>query len=153
MASAKPFAMKAMSVGMIFMLIFAVIVVSFLIFFGYGDAQVQKSYKTLEDSVESMYRKTKGSSEMLEVSIPSSTMICFVNSTDPRPNVLGGWLPDSDVQDIISVKGYNAWIKFCRGEEGYVMDRIRVSESFCITSHNEVYIENTGSHVEIELLR
>jgi hypothetical protein len=154
--------MKAMTVGMVFMLIFTVVVIGFITFFGFqaitdffclsGDAQVQKSYNNIEDAVESLYTKTRGSSQTISVNIPSSTRICFVNSSDPGPNILGGWLPDPDLEDIIRVKGYSTWITLCRGGEGYIMDHIRVEKSFCIISSGEVYIQNMGRYVDIEIM-
>ncbi len=152
-----------MSVGMVFALIFAIVVISFVIFFGFNvimnifctgeNAQIQKTVKEIKNLVENqVYPKSKGFSEVYTLNIPENTKICFVNSSDPRPNLAGDWIPDPVYENLIKENDYTLWITFCGGESGYHVNYLRIlpEENFCAGPGSELYFENIGKWVSVE---
>ena len=145
---------------MVFALIFAIVLISFIVVFGYDaitrmfcigkDSQVQKAFDSVKEYVNRLYMKAKGSSDIAEVNIPSGSRICFVNSTSPGRNSAGQWYPDRSIEEIITVEGYNTWIEFCRGSEGYTLRHVRIDENFCVIGPSRIYLENKGAYVSIE---
>jgi len=149
-----------MNIGMVFAIIFAVIVLGFVIVFGWqqivnimclgNEAQTGKAIKDLETSAQSLYGKALGSSSVFKLAIPGDSKFCFINSSNPRSNPGGGWRPDPVIERMIENNGYNLWYSHCSGQSGYEINHLLVSENFCVRSGAELYLENIGSGVSIE---
>jgi hypothetical protein len=148
---------------MLFALIFAVIVIGFVLAFGSGaiqelfcfsdNARSQKAFTEIRNLVEdNLYSKSRGSSEVYTLNIPSGSSICFVNSSDPGINLLGDWIPDPVHQSMIIENGFNVWRVFCGGEGGYAIDHLKVlpEDNFCADTGADLYFENTGAWVTVE---
>jgi len=83
------------SVGMIFTLIIALIMIGAILVFGLpqisaifglgGQAQLQKAVKDLEYIVEEVYNLAEYSSRTFKLNIPSGAKICFVDPDNPGP--------------------------------------------------------------------
>jgi hypothetical protein len=156
-----------MNVGMVFGIILAIIVMSFVIVFGLDQignmfcagsvAQVNKAIMNLEDVVGDIYSAGLGSSDTYLMSIPETAKVCFVNTDDPRPNLALGWKPDPNdypvIEQTIQMNGYNTWIYYGCGPEhepGYRIDYMVVDQSFCTITGEYVYLENRGMTVGVE---
>lgn len=150
--------MKAMSVGMIFGIIFTIIVISLLLVFGNraisfifcysSDAQVSRTILSLESTVDDLYTLTEGNSNVFNLNIPGGTLVCFVNPNDPSPNLRGDWNPDPVYQTIISEDGYTIWYEHCSGKSGRVIEYLLPKENFCAGPGTGIYLENKGTWVE-----
>jgi len=154
-----------MSVGMVFALIFTIVLMAFVILFGWDavtrllcfgeNSKVQKSIDQIKDLVENhVYPKSKGFSEIYELNVPEGTRFCFVNSTDPRPNILGNWEPDTIYQNMIKENKYTLWVKHCGGQSGYRIDHLYIppDRNFCVKTGARLYFENHGRYVTVEVM-
>jgi hypothetical protein len=160
-----------MEVGAVFGIIFALIVMAFVILFGTGQitnimcmgsvAQTSKEVKNLGAMVDDIQASGEGSSDTFPVRIASNAELCFIDTADPRPNIIGGWLPDPDTYPVIEKKiqteGLNIWINYnCGGTEpGYVMDYIVTPEpgqagNFCVHAGDTLLLTNLGTTVRVE---
>jgi hypothetical protein len=162
-----------MDVGAAFGMIFAVIVLAFVLLLGTGQitnimctssiAQTSKEVKNIEAMVDDIQASGSGSSDTIQLRIASNAEICFVDPSDPRPNIVGGWLPDPDLYPVIESKiqteRINVWIDYNCGstEPGYNMDYIVTSMpgqtgNFCARAGDTLLLTNIGSQVRIEKL-
>lgn len=154
-----------MNTGLVFGIIFAIIVIALLLAFGIEQivnifcmsniAGADKSVKDLELAVEDVYNLAQGSAMPFKVSLSRNARICLINPDDPSP--MNSWRPDANdyqnwMKDMISDKDYNVWIQYGCGnsDDGYKIRYLRVTENFCVTGGTELYLENMGYHVEID---
>ncbi len=156
---------KGMSVGMIFGIIFAILVMSMILVFGAdvtkiifctgNDAQIQKTIDNLQSVMDDLYMLPSGSGDWFTIKIPSDFRICFVNSTDPGPVIYPqqerSWKPDIVYQRIIQDEGYNIWFRHCSGESGGEIEHLFISpgKNFCAKTGTRIYLESTGRWVTI----
>ena len=154
-----------MDAGQVFGLIFTLILVAFLLVFGFNqirdffclgsDAQVFKQVKDLEVVVEDLYTKTEGSSVPVDMRIPSDGSICFLNIDDYSRNFAYGWDPSpyiiSEILNNPRHQDYqsNLWVKKCGGEEAYKIANLKSSVNFCTAKGDEIFLENKGFYVEV----
>jgi hypothetical protein len=161
--------MKALSVGMVFALIFTIIVIGLLLTFGMdsiirffcfaNDAQTTSVIKKLEIAVDSLYEKSEGSSLLFKLKLPSNAKLCFVNASNPssrfHTDPVKTWNPDITIQDMIKENGYNLWFFHCSGQSGYKItcknspQCFQPSDNFCATSGSELYLVNKGEWIEV----
>jgi hypothetical protein len=155
-----------MQVGAVFGMIFAIIVMAFLLVFGSDQianimclgnvGQTSKSIKDLEKVVDDIQASGEGSSDTFRMRIPGNAEVCFVNPDDPRPSISGGWLPDPELYPIIEQKirtgNLNVWVEYNCGsvEPGYVMDYIVTDSNFCAASGETLLLTNLGIQVRVE---
>ena len=117
-----------MDVGLVFGIIFAVIVIGALFVYGFdliggffctgNDAQTLKAVKNLETSVKDIYTLSEGSTTPFKLYLPGDSRICFINPDDPNPNRARGWDPDSTLIELLttprtSFYKSNLWIEKC----------------------------------------
>lgn len=157
--------MKAMGVGMVFGIIFAIVVMIMLIVFGadiistiFGmgsDAQLVKTIKNMQTVVDDLYYLPSGSGDYFTLNIPRDTKLCFVNTTHPEPVYYADpkktWDPDIVFQRIIKEEGYNIWYETSSGKSGGEIRRLSIAEgkSFCAVPGMEIYLQNVGGRVTI----
>ncbi len=160
-----------MQVGHAFGIIFAIIVMGFVILVGTGMfqdmmcvgniGQTDRAVKQLEDRVDNVQALDSGSSTTFRMTMPSNAMVCFIDPEDPRPSITGNWLPDPDLYPVIeqSIRtgGYNVWIEHGCGESdpGYRMAHITLpgeghQGNFCVRSGDTLMLTNVGTEVMIE---
>ena len=152
-----------MNVGMVFAIIFAVIVIVFVLAFGMdsitrffcysSETQTQKAINDIKAQVEEIYVWSEGAGKSHTLLIPSDNKFCFVDPSNPEPNTARGWDPDEIIQDIIMEKSYNLWYFHCLGQSGYNIPHLKTASNFCIKSGVELYMQNNGDHVGIEIIR
>jgi len=157
-----------MEVGAVFGMIFAIIVMGFIIYFGSGQiiniicmgniGQTSKAIRNLEVLVDDIQASGEGSSDTYRMSIPTNARVCFIDPADPRPSITGGWLPDPDEYPVIEKKiqtgGYNTWIDYKCGDAdpAHRMNYIVVDSNFCVGAGDTVLLTNIGIEVRIEKL-
>jgi hypothetical protein len=158
--------MKAMSVEMVFGIIFTIIVMGLILVFGSGaitsifcmgtDAQVQKTVTNMKNLVDDLYVLPSGSGDYFTLNLPSNTKLCFMNSTDPKPvfypDPLKTWNPDRVYQIIIKEEGYNVWYHQCSGQSGDRIEHLYINpdKNFCAKPGMKLYLKNAGRWVVIE---
>ena len=161
-----------MDTGMVFAIIFALILVGFVLAFGVGqiqsffclgsNAQTNKAVQDIESYVEEVSVLARGSARTYTISLPSDSKICFVNKNNPsvepgwpRPELY--WNPPQIILENFlqnpQSPSYqsNLWIYSCGRElgEGYKISFLSPTKSFCAGSGQKVYIENKGLSVDI----
>lgn len=156
--------MKGISVGMAFALVFAVIFIGFILFFGTGmiadlmcignDAQTMKSMSDLKASVDSLYQSSdSGSSRTFLLKLPADSKMCFFNPNDPKVNRIKGWPPNKDIYDIVtySSEKNNIWLIMCSNKRGagYKIEKLSARENFCAEAGDKLYLENMGSYIAV----
>ena len=155
-----------MNVGMVFAIIFAIILMAAILVFGIGqignvfclssDAQVASAIKDLEVMVEEVYVLSEGSSRVFDLRIPGGAELCFVNTSNPGTQYsrdrLHDWIADPVYQAVIQEYGYNLWYTQCSGKNGYTFEHLRVSDegSFCVKSGDSLFLTNKGRFVEAD---
>ena len=161
-----------MQVGAVFGLIMAIIVMGFVLVFGTGlfedmmcignVGQTNKAVKSLESVIDSVQALDEGSSDTFRVSIPTNAVVCFVDPDDPRPSIVGGWMPDPElypvIKENIETGSYNMWIEYNCGSgtnPGYVVDRMVRPQpgqagNFCVRAGDTLLLTNVGVHVRVE---
>jgi len=151
-----------MNVGMVFAIIFAVIVMGVVLIFGSqqivniiclgNEAQTGKAIKDLETSVKNLYGQAQGSTNVFDLNLPSDSRFCFINSSDPSARPGADWNPDPVIQTMIKNNGYNLWYSHCTGKSGYVINHLMIpsNKNFCVKSGSELYLENKGFWVSIQ---
>ncbi|MBU0898801.1 MAG: hypothetical protein KJ613_03220 [Nanoarchaeota archaeon] len=150
-----------MNVGMVFGIIFAIIVMGFVIAFGLpmimdaGCAQEQiKISSTLNDfeqKVNEVYSFSRGSVLPYSLSF-SGSKICFVDYENPGASSSTWAAPDSAVQGLIRGQNYTIWYSHCKGESGKEIEHLNVVDNFCFLGSGRVYLENMGTYVGISIL-
>ena len=148
-----------MDVSMVFMIIFAVVVVGLVLTVGVGqitnifcyasDAQAAKALKSLESESDNLYVLAEGSGKRFDLGIPADAEFCFVNPSSPGANIIKGWNPDPVVVSMITESRYNIWYRHCSGQNGYKIAYLLPSQNFCVRSGSDVYLENRGTHVDV----
>lgn len=153
-----------MNVGLVFGIIFAIIVMGFTLFFGFKyinevmslscESQMGQQVTNLENGVESTLALSMDSVQKLKIIIPACIeKMCFVDPDYPElESAEGGWAPDGFLTDFISRYKYNVVIIKSSGQiDGYEIDKFKPYINFCLTSTKTANLRNTGTIVEITL--
>lgn len=148
-----------MNVGMVFAVIFAIVVMGLVLIFGVdqiinifcfaNEAQTIKAIRDLETEVNNLYVLAEGASKQFDLRIPGDAEFCFVNPSSPGANLLKGWEPDPVVVSLITENGYNLWYTHCTGQNGHNIAYLSPSDNFCMKSGVILYLENKGTYVDI----
>jgi hypothetical protein len=157
-----------MQVGAVFGIIFALIVMAFVLYLGSTQitnimclgnvGQTNKAVKDLENLVDDIQASGEGSSDTFRLSISTNAMVCFIDPDDPGRSVSGGWLPDPEIYPIIATKiqtgNYNVWIEYNCGDAdpAYRMDYMVTESNFCADSGDTLLLTNIGVEVRVEKL-
>lgn len=151
-----------MNVGMVFGIIFAVIVVVFLLaggmkmitdLLGFGElgqisAQMERLGNTIRDEV---YWLPIGGSQPFDFSLTQGTArVCFFDYLDPAANPDMGWEGNNVIEYHIRQMNYTVYYFLKDGQEdGHALARARVLQSFCTQSSIRLMLISRGSYVEI----
>lgn len=150
-----------MNVGLVFGIIFAAIVIGFLLFFGvryFGDmseaaceSQMWQQIENLKNSVSSTLTLSKDSVQELRVIVPGCfEKICFVDPNHPEDYPEAGWEPENHVRLIVTNEKSNVIIYKSSGVvKGHKIEKFRPYVNFCMTSTKTLTLQNTGKIVEI----
>ena len=160
-----------MQVGMVFALIFAIIMIGFIFIFGLPQigslisigtqAQVNKMIKDIDSKVDDLYWNANyGSSEIIQITLPSDVRFCFIDPTSIETlkneyytQEWRTWRQDDAIKVMIVNEGYNLWYYKDDEQNGYKVNRLKPDgRNFCVMSGMELYMENKGSYVGISLM-
>ncbi len=153
-----------MNVGLIFGIIFAIIVMGMLIVFGMQnigsvievscESHIGQEMINIEKAVDKVRTFSQGSSIELIVLVPSCVeRVCFVDPQHPEiENKKGGWMTNDFISDLVSSNGHNVVLLKDDGSyDGYTVSKLRPVENFCITTKEKTVLRNMGSRIEISL--
>lgn len=155
-----------MDVGMVFGILFAVIVIILLVGFGLdalGDlektaraAQIRTALNDLEATADNVDTLATGSTLKFLFHIPSGVRFCFVDSANPGRAVYTdasrNWEPDPIIERHIQEEGFTVWtIDESAGEQnGYAIAHlVPAGGSFCADDNTGLLLENQGLTVVI----
>jgi hypothetical protein len=154
-----------MNVGLLFGIIFAIIVLGFVMFFGYdyiskflgisGEASLVQQILTLEGEVKDVFNLAMGSTKEFRITIPSNVgRVCFVNPENPESNPSGGWEMNVILTKMITSYQYNVLILDREGrfDDGKKIDHLIPNQNFCISSGKRLLLKNEGKFVSISEL-
>ncbi len=155
-----------MDTGLVFGIIFAAIVVSLLVFFGFRyinemvsvtcESQIGQEITDIRSAVRATLSLSRGSSQELRLVHPSCLRkICFVDAGHPEiENAGAGWEPTEFTTDLVSRYKYSVLLfRPDGGIEGHAIDKFGPSVNFCVSSTKDVVLRNTGTAVEIAPLQ
>ena len=153
-----------MNVGLIFEIIFAIIVMGMLVVFGmqYFGAVIEVSCEShigqeminIEEAVDKVRTFSQGSAIELIVLVPNCVeRVCFVDPQHPEvENKKGGWMTNDFISDLVSSNGHNVVLLKNDGSyDGYTVSKLKPLVNFCITSKEKTTVRNMGSMIEISL--
>ena len=153
-----------MNVGLIFGIIFAIIVMGLLVVFGmryFGEvmevsceSHIGQEIINIEKAVDKVRTVSQGSAIELIVLVPSCVeRVCFVDPEHPEiENKKGGWTTNDFISDLVSSNGHNVVLLKDDGSyDGYTVNKLRPLVNFCITSKEKTTVRNMGSSIEISL--
>ena len=150
-----------MNVGMLFGIIFAIVVIGFVLFLGSDqiasflgvsqEAAFLQQMNDFGDEVSNVYSLAMGSIKSYSFKVPSSIeKMCFVNPDDPSASPEGNWEPDDPLIRSVRNNGYNI-VAFVKGKgfQGDTIENMIPEENFCISSATKILIENEGRYVSV----
>lgn len=167
------------SAGMAFAIIFTLIVIGFLLVFGYqqisqwlglqGQVQVLKVVKGVEEMARRNFEKSEGSTDIYRVHLPERAGICFVDLENPtrkkiypRERTAQNWDPENPdvVKVMVKNHGYNVfyYVDNQAKLEGYKIDILRPAPdgrdvgSFCARNGMRIKFVNMGLSVHVKPL-
>lgn len=157
-----------MDISLVFTFIFVIIVIGFLLgggvnlimkFFGAGEeVQLEKQAGEFEMSVYSKEKKTgifwttTDSTENFNFAIGDNVQnVCFFNTADPRDNPSKGWIDEYEYKDLIKANNYSlVYFRRDKGLKGFIIEKLKPDENFCITSTTNLLLTNKGSYVDVK---
>jgi hypothetical protein len=153
-----------MQVGAMFGLVFAIIVMIFVLAFGFGFipdmmcvgnvGQINRVVTNIESLVDTIQSLDEGSSDEFRVNIPEDNKICFIDPEDPGPNIAEDWYPPPDlfIEEEIKSSGYNTWIDYSCGDSdsGYKIRYLVTNSNFCVSRGDRLLLTNIGVEVRAE---
>lgn len=153
-----------MDTGLVFGIIFAAIVITLLLVFGFDyinklfsiscDSQTGQQMINLKNVVKSTLTLSQGSSQEIKMLIPSCVQkVCFVDPQHPEvDNSEWGWIPNDFLINMASRYNYNFIIIRNDGSiDGYEIEKLKPYVNFCLTSSRDVTIRNLGTLAEATL--
>jgi hypothetical protein len=165
------------SAGMAFAIVFTLIVMGFLLVFGYQqitqwfgfqeETQVMKVLKEMEEMARRNFDKSEGSTDIYRVRLPERAGICFVDPTGAkriyeRGKTAQNWDPENPdaVKVMMKNNGYNVFY-YTESQaklEGYKIDILgpapdgRNVGNFCARNGMSIKFINQGLKVEVQPL-
>ena len=103
-----------MNVGMLFGIIFTIIVIAFVVFFGYeqissfigisSGASMSQQIEDFRDEVGNVNTLAMGSVKRFNFKVYAGVeRVCFVDSEDPSPEPSNDWNPDNIIERSIII--------------------------------------------------
>jgi hypothetical protein len=153
-----------MDTALVFGIIFAAIVITLLLFFGFDyinklfsiscESQIGQQMTNLKNVVKSTLTLSKDSSQTIKMLVPSCVQkVCFVDSEHPDlDNEEWGWTSNPFLINMVSSYGYNFIIFRNDGSiDGYAIEKFKPYVNFCLEASRDVTIRNIGTIAEATL--
>ena len=145
---------------MLFGIIFAIIGIAFVVFFGYdqiasfigisSEASMKQQISDFEKEVRNVNTLAMGSVNRFNFKVYAGVeKVCFVDSEDPSPEPANGWDPDNLMERAIINNKYNMIIFNNDGFRGDFIQYLKPDINFCIDRTSDLLLENEGSYVSI----
>ncbi len=150
-----------MNMNLLFGIIFAIIIMMAVLFFGVGqfgnltDLNTQTAFYNQINDFESAVKKTAemsmGSTQKFDFNIPSTMhKICFIDRNNPESNSAGNWELTNINEKLITDYDYNFFIYETETKsEGKKINYLIPLENFCIKGKKTLWLENKGRYVTI----
>jgi len=152
-----------MNVNMVFALLFAIIIIMVVLFFGttqFGNLININSETTFYNDmnkfdgvVAKVASMSLDSEQKFDFKLSGNTeKVCFVNRNRPDSNPEGGWKLTNILEHIITDGDYNLLI-FEKGKDvptGRRVDYLIPESNFCIKARKTLWLVNKGRYVSIE---
>lgn len=154
-----------MEVSMLFGMIFALIVIVFLLAGGMGmvtdtlglggQAAMQNQVKEMSKLCDSVYWSSQGSSKSFSFKfIGGPERVCFLNHKDPRANPSMGWAGDVAVEMMAKdEKKSMAVFQVNKEYQMYGLGNCLADSSFCVRRSAELLFTNKGDRVAISMVK
>ncbi|MBN2043270.1 MAG: hypothetical protein JW754_05715 [Candidatus Aenigmarchaeota archaeon] len=154
-----------MNVGMLFGIIFAIIVIGFVLYFGYtyigeymsiqNEAGLMQQILRLDNAVDEVYNMAYESSKRFSLSLGEGKKVCFVDPQNPSSNPDGGWETNEVLTRMVSGNNHNVVIllpdgRYDNGKEIEHLAPLR-SSNFCVEGDSEFLLKNEGKYVSITI--
>jgi len=150
-----------MNVGLVFGIIFAAIMIGFLLFFGFKyinemfsvncDAILGDQLIKFREHVSKTFQLSLGASQEFAFIVPSCLeKVCFV---DPEsPHNYGNWQTNNVLTRMIEQNKYNLVVFYKDGTfRGYRAEHMKPDYNFCMSSKKTLMLKNDGSFVKVKL--
>jgi len=145
-----------MNVGMIFGIIFALILIGFLMVYGIktitqlfgfaGEASFEKNVRDFQTAVNDVYQLSMGSTQKFHFRITSDIeRICFINRADKSI-----WGDDPIMSELVS-EGNNLIVSG-KKIKAYKINHMLPSTNFCIEEAGDVLLVNKGRWVDVRMM-
>lgn len=154
-----------MNIGLLFGIIFAAIVMGFVLFFGYtqfsnmaciqGESITAQQIVRLERDIDDVFSMAMDSSQEFDFIVGTCTgKVCFVDADDSGPNPERGWDGGTIYEELVSTNGYNLFIMDEQGrhKDGKKIEHMIPDENFCISASSSLLLTNRGRSVEVSIL-
>ncbi len=149
-----------MNVGLVFGIIFAIIVMGFLLFFGYSriieilelneDVLIKKQMTDLEKTADRVFEMSMGTTQDFDFKFYKTiNNVCFIDPENPDSNQAMGWELDDYLKKLIDDGKYNMIIFINDMPDGNNITHVLPLENFCIDKPGKLWLENKGTYVDI----
>lgn len=150
-----------MNVGLVFGIIFAAIIIGFLLFFGYTyinemfgvncEAILGDQIIKLREQVGRTFQFSLGATQEFTLTVPACIeKICFVNPDDPSS--YGNWETNNVITRMILTYDYNVIVfRDDQSSGGHVIDHLTTEYNFCVSSKKTLLLKNDGPFVVVKL--
>ena len=150
-----------MNIGLVFGIIFAIIVMGFVVVFAapqimnmfaaQEDLKLSSTLNSLENHINDVYFLSEHSMVEFILDIPQSILFCFVDYSDPGSQTSTWQRPDITIQSMINNQMYNVWYFKSNSQSGRSIEHLFVDSSFCVRAGTKLYLENKGTHVDVSV--
>ena len=147
-----------MNIGMVFIIIFSIVVIMMFFIFGFdslqgmmclgNEATTTKAIKDLESMVIDTSLQGESSSNIFKLRISEDSRFCFIDPENADVKTIT-WNADRIAIGHIRENNFNLWYDHCTGTSGFTFDKLKSVENFCVKSA-DLYLENKGFFVSIE---
>ena len=148
-----------MNVGLIFGVVFTLILIGFVLIFGgqgimnlmniSGETKIYSDISTLEKEVSNLYSMSENSAKTITVHAENDVKVCFVDP-DRADITENGWVADGKYDFIAQHSRYNVFIIKKDGFDGKTIKHLKPRHNFCIISRKTLTVINKGRYVDIE---
>lgn len=154
-----------MNVDFVFGIIFALIVIGLLLFFGFEqitkiiginkDVLLKEQMTNLEKTADKVFEMSMGSTQDFDFKFYDVLeKVCFINTDDPSPNPGEDWDPTPFLVNITDRYHPNMIVfeKVAAGlakPDWYNISHISPDQSFCMVFEGKLWLENKGTYVNI----
>lgn len=143
-----------MNVNLVFAMIFAIIIMGAVLMFAFTnildvfslakESAFEKQIDEFRNSIDDVFSLSYGSRETFEFRIGDNERVCFLSIDD---NTI--WENDPIMREF--VESGNNLIVMNEEIKAYNIERMKVSQNFCIDGSETLLLINTGKYVDVKV--